>query len=108
MCQGIRSRSLEISERLRDSQPFQEGYAQVRISSPGAAYRAFFKLDRISAAPYESAFIFCANDSTPISINCHVIGALPSGCFETGYAWYKLSEIDLLIQAIRSDALKWR
>jgi hypothetical protein len=107
-CKEISNRSLELSERLHESQPFQNGYSQVRVSAPAVTYRAFFKPDRVSAAPYESAFIFCTNDSTPISVSCRVIGTLPNGCFETGYAWYKLSQIDSLIDSIRTNAPRWR
>jgi hypothetical protein len=84
-----------------------DGYSQIRISGPDRDYRVFFLPKRLEAAPFESAFISCTGDSTPISLSCDVIGVLRDGCFETGYAWYRLSEIDLLIQGIRGNAPTW-
>ena len=107
-CRAISKRSLEISDSPDKHEPFMGGYFQVRASTDRTNYRAFFKPERIAAAPYEAAFIFCTNDSTPISINCSVIGVIPGGCFETGYSWYKLSEIESLINLILSNAPKWR
>ncbi len=107
-CRAISDRSLEITERLHESKPFLEGYSQIRVNTPTLSYRTFFKPERVSAAPYDAAFILCTNDSTPISLHCTVIGTMPHGCFETGYAWYKLSEIDSLIAAIRSNTPQWR
>jgi hypothetical protein len=107
-CRAISKRSTEVSDSFAKWEPFLEGYSQVRVKSVPEAYRAFFKPDRMAAAPYESAFIFCTNDSTPISVACRVIGTMPSGCFETGYNWYKLSEIDSLIRAMHTNAPAWR
>ena len=107
-CRAISKRSIEVSSRLSKRELFLEGYSQIRVKAVPEAYRAFFKPDRVTAAPYESAFILCTNDSTPISVACEVIGTMPSGCFETGYAWYKLSEIESLIGAIRTNAPNWR
>ena len=107
-CRVIGKRSIEVSNSLDDREPFLDGYSQVRVKAAPRAYRAFFKPDRIAAAPYESAFVLCTNDSTPISVACSVIGTVPGGCFETGYAWYKLSEIESLIRVIRTNAPSWR
>jgi hypothetical protein len=102
-CDALRQRSIEVaSAKARES--FREHYVSVRVQASGQNYRAFFRPERVSAAPYESAFIICTNDSTPISMYCSVIGVLPHGCFETGYGWYKLSEIDTLIQRVRTAA----
>jgi hypothetical protein len=106
-CRAIVARSVEVAGHSSEFQPFLDGYSQVRIRVPDKSYRAFFLPERVDAAPYESAFILCAGDSTPISLNCQVIGALKDGCFETGYAWYKLSEIDSLIKGIRGNAPIW-
>lgn len=106
-CRATSKRGVEIADRLPESESFRDGYLQVRVSTP-IRYRAFFRPERVSAATNESAFILCANDSTPIGVNCSVIGTLPNGCFETGYVWYKLSEIESLIEVIRGNAPRWR
>ena len=106
-CNALTRRSMEASS-AKPRQPFLEQYVSVRVHTANQNYRAFFMPERVAAAPYESAFISCTNDSTPISMYCDVVGVLPDGCFETGYGWYKLSEIESLIQRIREEAPRWR
>jgi hypothetical protein len=106
-CRAISQRSIEVTDRQAEHRPFRNGYSQVRVETPDRRYRAFFRPERLETAPSEASFIFCTNDSTPIALNCEVPGVIEDGCFETGYGWYKLSEIDSLISQIRRNAPRW-
>lgn len=89
-----------------ERQAFLDNYVSVRVHTSTHDYRAFFRPDRVDAAP-ESAFILCTNDSSPISLYCEVVGVLPDGCFETEFGWYKLTDIESLIQRVRATAPRW-
>ena len=106
-CRSIAQWSLQVSDRANEGRPFKDGYWQVHLGDKSDPLRAYYKPKRVSAAPYESAFIFCSNNSTPISMYCNVIGTARRGCFETSYGWYKLREIDAFVDAILQNAPDW-
>lgn len=86
---------------------FRDGYVFVNVPKVEHGYRAFFKQDWIEAAPYEATIIFCLPGTMPIGAECGVMGVSPMGCFQTGYGWYRLSEIQGLIDQIRKNYPAW-
>jgi hypothetical protein len=106
-CKSIAQWSLQVSDRIEEKQPFKDGYWYVHLGDKSDPYKAYFLPQRVSSAPYESAFIFCTNNSTPIANHCQIIGIARRGCFETSYGWYKLSEIDSFVDAIIQSSPDW-
>jgi hypothetical protein len=106
-CRVIREQSAAVADQNQKSKAFLQGYREVQTQNSRAVFRIFYLPEYMEAAPYESAFILCNEGSTPIALFCSVMGTVPGGCFETGYAWYKLSEIRDLVKGIRQNAPVW-
>ena len=106
-CRTATEHAMEISAHSSEHKAFMDGYYESKIRLGREDFRVFFRQERLAKAPHDYAYILCSNQSTPISMYCSVNGAVQDSCYSTGYSWYKLSEIELLINEINKNAPHW-
>ena len=106
-CLTTRNHARHIAVNPNGHEAFQGGYLQTRVRYANFDFRAFFRPNRLATMPNESAFIVCSEGSTPIGMFCSVVGHSRGGCFYTPYNWYKLAEIDSLVEEITRVAPAW-